>query len=199
MANSFGLVCIVTNAVPGWVEKTIKCPVHTIHFYSFLFYGSRDLVRRWLPELRSYIGSAHSERPIKVIYAQEAYVEVDPKLGFADSQGEYMLWKKAAMNGVLAELESLYDGLRGGTRRITNVVSVGDTEAEMCAAELASVDYDGSRHLPRLGRQYQRFCGLADHTALEDGCASSGSEGWSLQEKKEASLVARYGGGGRST
>ena len=24
VANNFGLVCIVTNAVPGWVEKTIK-------------------------------------------------------------------------------------------------------------------------------------------------------------------------------
>jgi hypothetical protein len=26
VANSFGLVCIVTNAVPGWVDKTIKTP-----------------------------------------------------------------------------------------------------------------------------------------------------------------------------
>ncbi|CAJ1439660.1 unnamed protein product, partial [Effrenium voratum] len=49
VAKSLGLVCIVTNAVPGWVEKTIQ---------------------RWLPNLRRHIGS-HTERPIRVLYAQE--------------------------------------------------------------------------------------------------------------------------------
>lgn len=98
VANNFGLVCIVTNAVPGWVEKTIKKLVKVSDFasfqremiYKFLIYTicgihlnsichfeytmySQLNSRRWLPDLRSYVGSgsAHCERPIKVIYAQE--------------------------------------------------------------------------------------------------------------------------------
>ena len=41
---------------------------------SGLIWFDRVPPRRWLPELRSYIGSgsAHCERPIKVIYAQKA-------------------------------------------------------------------------------------------------------------------------------
>ena len=35
-------------------------------------------------------------------------------------------------------------------------------KAEMMAAQLASVDFDCSRSLPRLGKQYRRRCGLDD-------------------------------------
>lgn len=199
VANSFGLVCIVTNAVPGWVDKTIK---------------------RWLPELRSYIGSgsAHCERPIKVIYAQKAYVEVDATLPFADEQGEYMLWKKAAMTGVLEELDSLYcsecEGPRywqdAGNKRIANVLSIGDTEAEMMAAQLASVDFDCSRYLPRMGKQYCRDCGLEEPAGLpssvpprsfsmfsEDGVQSSGSEGFCFAKDPQPEPQKKLGGGYR--
>eukprot|EP00913_Durusdinium_trenchii_P017532 g16473.t1 len=185
VANNLGLVFVVTNAVPGWVEKTIK---------------------RWLPELRSYIGSSHSERPIKVIYAQQAYVEIDPTLQFADEQGEYMLWKKAAMDGVLAELDSLVvqaEGTCPRRGRIANVLSIGDTEAEMTAAQLASLNFDSGRQRPRVGKRYHRRCGLADLDtgawprgaqcfASEDGSHSSGSEGWN--PTKDVKLIKLHEG-----
>ncbi|CAK9055900.1 WWE domain-containing protein [Durusdinium trenchii] len=189
VANNLGLVFVVTNAVPGWVEKTIK---------------------RWLPELRSYIGSSHSERPIKVIYAQQAYVEIDPTLQFADEQGEYMLWKKAAMDGVLAELDSLVvqaEGTCPRRGRIANVLSIGDTEAEMTAAQLASLNFDSGRQRPRVGKRYHRRCGLADLDtgawprgaqcfASEDGSHSSGSEGWN-PTKERRPQGRQFGGGYR--
>ncbi|CAE7946878.1 unnamed protein product, partial [Symbiodinium sp. KB8] len=148
IAQSLGVVCIVTNAVPGWVEKTIK---------------------RWLPKLRTHIGvhgvhSVRSQHPIKVIYAQQAYCD-GSNLPFVDEQGEFMLWKKAAMAGALTELDHLY-GLQGEEKNeakllnVVNVVSIGDTEAEMSAAELASQGLH-SQH-PKRGRLYRRACGLQD-------------------------------------
>ena len=156
VAQSLGVVCIVTNAVPGWVEKTIK---------------------RWLPKLRTHIGvhSVHSQHPIKVIYAQQAYCDasVGEDLPFVDEQGEFMLWKKAAMAGALTELDRLYgletasEGLRAVHSKLVNVVSIGDTEAEMSAAELASQGLH-SRH-PKRGRLYRRACGLQDLEPPEPG------------------------------
>ena len=153
VAQSLGVVCIVTNAVPGWVEKTIK---------------------RWLPKLRTHIGvhSVHSQHPIKVIYAQQAYCDGRQDLPFVDEQGEFMLWKKAAMAGALTELDRLYGleneksepGQKNSNSarpaKLVNVVSIGDTEAEMSAAELASQGLR-SRH-PKRGRLYRRACGLQD-------------------------------------
>ncbi|CAJ1354467.1 unnamed protein product, partial [Effrenium voratum] len=137
VAKSLGLVCIVTNAVPGWVEKTIQ---------------------RWLPNLRRHIGS-HTERPIRVLYAQEAYIHQD--LPFVDDQMEYMWWKKAAMASFLAEVDNIYSGSTGavrpdGAKRLSNVVSIGDTEAEMRAAELVCQNFDSNRHMPKRGRAYCR-------------------------------------------
>ena len=164
VAQSLGVVCIVTNAVPGWVEKTIK---------------------RWLPKLRTHIGvhSIHSQHPIKVIYAQQAYCDASLNLPFVDEQGEFMLWKRAAMAGALTELDHLYGledksdtmqnmhnmhnmhnmnmrSMCSSSARLVNVISIGDTEAEMSAAELASQGLH-SRH-PKRGRLYRRACGLQD-------------------------------------
>lgn len=64
-------------------SEVILLPVSTILFFiiwniciHFCHFGCHS-PRRWLPDLRSYVGSgsAHCERPIKVIYAQEASFE----------------------------------------------------------------------------------------------------------------------------
>ncbi|CAE7192505.1 unnamed protein product [Symbiodinium sp. CCMP2592] len=213
IAQSLGVVCIVTNAVPGWVEKTIK---------------------RWLPKLRTHIGvhgvhSVRSQHPIKVIYAQQAYCDgsKNQNLPFVDEQGEFMLWKKAAMAGALTELDHLY-GLEEkneakvpGLLNVVNVVSIGDTEAEMSAAELASQGLH-SQH-PKRGRLYRRACGLQDQPepggnqsekpcgsrtsskdgSKEDASGSSGSEsgqGASGLERSERDRDCDFGefGPGRS-
>jgi len=212
IAQSLGVVCIVTNAVPGWVEKTIK---------------------RWLPKLRTHIGvhgvhSVRSQHPIKVIYAQQAYCDgsKNQNLPFVDEQGEFMLWKKAAIAGALTELDHLYgleekNEAKPGLLNVVNVVSIGDTEAEMSAAELASQGLH-SQH-PKRGRLYRRACGLQDQPepggnqsekpcgsrtsskdgSKEDASGSSGSEsgqGASGLERSERERDCDFGefGPGRS-
>eukprot|EP00930_Biecheleria_cincta_P022743 TRINITY_DN16561_c0_g1_i1.p1 TRINITY_DN16561_c0_g1~~TRINITY_DN16561_c0_g1_i1.p1 ORF type:complete len:781 (-),score=135.74 TRINITY_DN16561_c0_g1_i1:116-2434(-) len=150
VAQAFGVVCIVTNAVSGWVEKTIK---------------------RWLPQLRPYIGGQVSRRQIKVLYAQQAYVpNTIPDLGYVDDQGEYMWWKKVAIDGALNEVDSMYGFdeddassryLGRRTKRVSSIISIGDSEAEMRATELAGQDFNLNRTAPAVGRQYNRHCGLS--------------------------------------
>lgn len=153
VAQAFGVVCIVTNAVAGWVDKTIK---------------------RWLPQLRPYIGGHVSRPQIKVLYAQQAYVpDAIDNLGYVDDQGEYMLWKKAAMDGALNEVDNLYrledDAsnryLGVGTKRVSNIISIGDSEAEMRATVLAGQDFNANRTAPMMGRRYNRHCGLSQETS----------------------------------
>jgi hypothetical protein len=50
---------------------------------------------------------------------------------------------------------------------------VSRLKAEMMAAQLASVDFDCSRYLPRMGKQYCRDCGLEEPAGrLDASCAS---------------------------
>eukprot|EP00927_Polykrikos_kofoidii_P080249 TRINITY_DN77122_c0_g1_i1.p1 TRINITY_DN77122_c0_g1~~TRINITY_DN77122_c0_g1_i1.p1 ORF type:complete len:460 (-),score=72.02 TRINITY_DN77122_c0_g1_i1:54-1382(-) len=141
VAQVFGVVCIVTNAVRGWVEKTIS---------------------KWLPRLTPYI-RGHGARPaIRVIYGQQAYqaLKSDDNLPWFDELGEYMWWKKAAMSTAIQEIEELYrldvesrgddtHGLSwtsaGEAKRITNIISLGDNEAEMQAAEISAIQSGGTR------------------------------------------------------
>merc|ERR1711972_1284296 len=89
-AQAYGVVCIVTNAVRGWVDKTIK---------------------KWLPELRQYIDGHGARPPIKVIYGQRVYKQptgAAADLGWVDDLGPYMWWKKAAMTIALDGIQELY-------------------------------------------------------------------------------------------
>jgi len=99
VAQAFGVVCIVTNAVPGWVDKTIK---------------------KWLPQLWPYIKGHGARPPIKVLYGQQAFKRVESLEGLSwiDELGEYMWWKKAAMSLAIENVEELYrldEGASGGT------------------------------------------------------------------------------------
>jgi hypothetical protein len=147
-AQAYGVVCVVTNAVPGWVDKTIK---------------------KWLPELRQYIDGHGARPPIKVIYGQRVYKQptgAAANLGWVDDLGPYMWWKKAAMTIALDGIQELYrfkDSVtmeenpreafpgvswcsHGDSKRIASIISVGDDEAEMQAAELSARAYDERRH-----------------------------------------------------
>jgi len=144
-AQAHGVVCIVTNAVPGWIDKTIK---------------------KWLPELRQYIDGHGARPPIKVIYGQQAYKQPTGKaadLGWVDELGPYMWWKKAAMTIALDGIQELYrlgDAQEyttnsplpnvswcshGDSKRIANLISIGDDEAEMQAAGLTAHGYESRR------------------------------------------------------
>jgi len=145
VAQAFGVVCIVTNAIPGWVEKTIK---------------------KWLPQLTQYIYGHGARPPIKVIYGQRAYrrpTGAAAELSWVNDLGPYVWWKKAAMTQALDAVDELYrvggpskrkteDVLpslplwaNGDCKRIANLISIGDDEAEMQASELAARSYDDRR------------------------------------------------------
>lgn len=146
VAQAFGVVCIVTNAIPGWVEKTIK---------------------KWLPQLTQYIYGHGARPPIKVIYGQRAYKPPSgaaAELSWVNDLGPYMWWKKAAMTQALDVVDELYrvEGYRKkgksedvlpslplwanrDCKRIANLISIGDDEAEMQASELAAASYDDRR------------------------------------------------------
>lgn len=91
-AQSLGVVCIVTNACEGWVEKTTK---------------------KWLPHLTEYV-FGHGSRPaIQVLYGQIEYKatrqdKADESLDFVDSLHELKLWKKSAMQAALEHVDDLY-------------------------------------------------------------------------------------------
>jgi len=143
-AQAFGVVCIVTNAFPGWVDKTMK---------------------RWLPELKQYIYGHGSRPPIRVLYGQQAYEQPPTldELPWLDALGEHMWWKHGAMTTALCEIEALYrlkDDMaeepeqalpsiswcaNSSAKYISNVISMGDNDAEMQAAPLAAVGYKENR------------------------------------------------------
>lgn len=161
-AQAYGVVCIVTNAVEGWVEKTTK---------------------KWLPLLQQYILGHGSRPPIQVLYGQQEYCHPQggaAELGWVDGLGPLTWWKKAAMSSAITRIEDLYRLTPGGTPRsqgcasagisclesadpkfawqlsseskgLTNIISIGDSEAEMQAAELACVTQLDDQNCRRFG------------------------------------------------
>lgn len=146
-AQSLGVVVIVTNAVQGWVETTTK---------------------KWLPHLKEYILGHGSRPPIQVLYGQREYKRPRPgsvaaDLSWVDALGELMLWKKFAMSSALEQLDTLYRvGPRSATSAtasaasadagtsearetapqfLMNILTIGDSEAEMQSAELAALSF----------------------------------------------------------
>jgi len=164
-AQAYGVVCIVTNSIPGWVGKTI---------------------RKWLPKLKQYIDGHGVRPPIKVLYGQQIYKKptgAAASLPWVDDLGPYMWWKKSAMSLALDEVDDLFrvdnaEGKRGGqalnevddqpdndsdifpsiswcnhadSKRIASVISVGDDEAEMQAVDLATHNFEEERALRGVG------------------------------------------------
>mmetsp|Transcript_118451 Transcript_118451/g.334923 ORF Transcript_118451/g.334923 Transcript_118451/m.334923 type:complete len:719 (+) Transcript_118451:50-2206(+) len=155
VAQAYGAVCIVTNACPGWVEKTIK---------------------KWMPKLREYIFGHGARGAIKLVYGQEAFKRRHKgDISWVDELGEYMWWKADAMTECLNDVEDLYrfgadraDVVTGSstdnagveaaapgstwcsdssTKHVLDIISIGDNEAEMQAAEFV-----GCRR--SMGRRY---------------------------------------------
>eukprot|EP00928_Gymnodinium_smaydae_P018518 TRINITY_DN17046_c0_g2_i1.p1 TRINITY_DN17046_c0_g2~~TRINITY_DN17046_c0_g2_i1.p1 ORF type:complete len:938 (-),score=149.15 TRINITY_DN17046_c0_g2_i1:81-2894(-) len=140
VAQAFGVVCIVTNAVQGWVDKTIN---------------------KWLPKLQPYINGHGARPPIRVLYGQTVYrrdVHSSSSagqlrdLGWIDELGECTWWKRTAFNMAVDGHEELYRLKRDhdaplswtqvhGSRRVDTIVSLGDSEAEMQAAQLYAQQY----------------------------------------------------------
>lgn len=186
-AQAYGVICIVTNAVPGWVEKTIH---------------------KWLPELRQYIGGHGLRPPIRVIYGQEAYAARRSKLDlpWVDELGEHMWWKQAAMVSALDQVDRMYRFERdcgetsyghcaaavnkcsaqtrasppaiswcatAATKSLRNIVSVGDNEAEMQSAQLVSSGFKRRRNLQAAatarGQPTQRPKARSSSMPAEDG------------------------------
>lgn len=92
LAQTLGVVCIVTNAVEGWVTKTTK---------------------KWLPELRSFIWGHGSRPPLAVLYGQKHYRRPEEgsagaSLDWVDDQGELTWWKAVAMLNALGCADDLY-------------------------------------------------------------------------------------------
>lgn len=142
MVQAFGVLCIVTNAYPGWVERTIA---------------------RWLPKLTPYI-FGHGARPqIRVLHGQQHYSTPDSlqQLPWVDQLGELMWWKQSAMTRALDEVEDLYrldsDSQKESwcrswqSKLVSTIVSVGDNEAEMQAAEISGCLYNERRRRLHLG------------------------------------------------
>jgi len=136
-AQEYGVVCIVTNSLPGWVDMTIK---------------------KWLPALTQYIhGHGIAYPPIKVFYSQQVQLRAPADVSWVPECDEYALMKRDAMSLALHEIEDLYrmpeeaDKASGmprsswcsshETKRVASVVSIGNDEAEMTGAELASFGY----------------------------------------------------------
>jgi len=186
VAQSLGIVCIVTNAVDGWVEKTMQ---------------------KWLPELKQYVLGHGARPPIMVLYGQQQYMQPRPEstaanLSWVDGLRELTWWKQAAMYFALAHVDDLYrvervvesprrvpkkapaDSYQSGAEEsapsavpasapqgsmfpqkrqpcvqwqadrgakgLVSVVSIGDSEAEMQAAELAALAH-GAHDAPSAG------------------------------------------------
>jgi hypothetical protein len=135
VAQTLGVVVIVTDAADGWVTKAVQ---------------------RWMPKLKQYIAGHGARPPIEVLYGQELYVRPKPgsalaQLGWVDGLGELTWLKKAAMLKALVRLNDIYRLETGGGnwvpidreggRDLASVVSIGDSDAEMQAAELAVLAY----------------------------------------------------------
>eukprot|EP00927_Polykrikos_kofoidii_P082466 TRINITY_DN8208_c0_g2_i1.p1 TRINITY_DN8208_c0_g2~~TRINITY_DN8208_c0_g2_i1.p1 ORF type:complete len:1026 (+),score=124.44 TRINITY_DN8208_c0_g2_i1:87-3164(+) len=93
VAQSLGLVLIVTNSMNGWVGKTIK---------------------KWLPKLApTFFGHGTLCPPIQVLYGQQEYQRPRAdssasQLGWVDDLGELMWWKKVAMSTALERIDNFY-------------------------------------------------------------------------------------------
>merc|ERR1712217_1010210 len=129
--------------------------------------------KRWLPQLKQYVLGIGWRPPIKVLYGQQVFVRPpDQDLPWLDELGEYMWWKKAAMTMALDEVEDLYRlkekpqrswkknpvstscmswCASGDAKRIANVISIGDNEAEMQAAQIAGCVFENRRSRTRRG------------------------------------------------
>jgi len=151
VAQSLGVLCIITNAFDGWVGSTTK---------------------KWLPQLKQYIFGHGSRPPISCLYAQREYkhppaASLAAQLPCVCEPGELMLWKKAAMMTALEKLDQLYRvapernsksneqvlsqtswTADQGDEQIWNVISIGDSTAEIQAAELAAHSYVNAFPVP---------------------------------------------------
>lgn len=92
VAQTLGVVVIVTNAVDGWVDKTTK---------------------KWLPSLKQYIRGHGARPPIAVLYGQRLYKRPSrgsraATLDWIDEYGELTWWKKDAMIDALERVDDLY-------------------------------------------------------------------------------------------
>lgn len=141
-AQQLGVVCIVTNAISGWVEKTMK---------------------RWLPRLQPYILGHGSRPPIKICYAQEwGDRSCIPHI---DEFMETVWWKKGAMQHALSMANSLYrlaDSPQDASQscEVDTVISIGDSEAEMFGALLGAFCWHRrKKHFyPNPRQDPQAFC-----------------------------------------
>lgn len=124
-AQVLGVVVIVTNSVKGWVETTMK---------------------KWLPQLKKYILGHGARPPIAVYYGQQEYrPPPDANLRWRDPF-EQILWKRAAMLNCLDQLDDHYRVAPGstygeGSTTLTNIISIGDSPAEIKAAFLTPMTY----------------------------------------------------------
>jgi len=147
LAQQYGVVCIVTNSLPGWVDMTIK---------------------KWLPALTPHIhGHGLECPPIKVLYSQQVQLRAPGDVPWVPEWDEFALMKRDAMSLALHDVAELYrmadeiDEMSSlprpswcsssGARRVSNIVSVGNDEAEMMGAELAAFGYGNWRRCPRKG------------------------------------------------
>eukprot|EP00929_Paragymnodinium_shiwhaense_P118734 TRINITY_DN90646_c0_g1_i1.p1 TRINITY_DN90646_c0_g1~~TRINITY_DN90646_c0_g1_i1.p1 ORF type:complete len:1124 (+),score=211.74 TRINITY_DN90646_c0_g1_i1:84-3455(+) len=181
VAQAIGVVVIVTNAMPGWVEKTMK---------------------KWMPQLIPYVKGHGARPPIRILYGQQVFKRVESlkDLPWVNDLGEYMWWKKAAMSLAIEEIDEILrhedDTVNPGlgtmglmspkassgvpclfsrqdsaeeadiankdkvlswtssaqAKRIVNIISVGDNPAEMQAATIAGHQQVVDRRLRR-GRE----------------------------------------------
>ncbi|CAK0833315.1 unnamed protein product [Prorocentrum cordatum] len=92
VAQTLGVVCIVTNAVDGWVPKTIQ---------------------KWMPMVKPVVVGHGAQPPICVLYGQKMYRKPAPgsaaeALEWVDGLGELTWWKRDAMLHALECLDDLY-------------------------------------------------------------------------------------------
>jgi hypothetical protein len=173
-AQNVGVVCIVTNAVVGWVDQTMN---------------------KWLPVLKPYILGHGTIPQIQVIYGQAEYRRPQPgseaeNIDFVDELHELLWWKVEGMSHALTHMDEIYRvvphsrssgaamrssgsssaqfsqwpttnaGLHDGvfpevpfpanSKDLMNLISIGDSEAEMKAGQLAAYLWkSGARKVQR--------------------------------------------------
>lgn len=152
-AQKFGVVCIVTNAVEGWVQKTVK---------------------KWLPELTEYILGHGTRPPITVIYGQTLYRYPPPgsesaSLGWVDCQGALTWWKTVAIFSALGRLDELYR-LAQETRKSQNSTSSSPVPSSSCENPLQQVQSD-EKVLPPVPRSFGGLAHLFNVISIGDNVA----------------------------
>lgn len=139
VAQKFGVVVIVTNSIPGWVERTVK---------------------RWFPKFQPYLLGHGSVPSIPVFHAQEYYRE------HQISKGKHLpfigrreiLWKRDAMVHAMRSAHTLYrlqdvDGLSSrfsswlpNFKLFRDVFSIGDSDIDMKAVDFAMSTLQAEHH-----------------------------------------------------